>query len=152
MNTKRYRLYSALLALGASFLLARTVVMLSQGALMVFVPWASVLLLAELTLDAAALAGALRWWATGTGRNERLSLRLAVAVTLLHAVRVLVFVMGRTGPWVDFDVRPAQRAMHDERRSWPDVYLTGILSAASIVAVVVIWRLRKRGQSAPPRQ
>jgi hypothetical protein len=47
-------------------------------------------------------------------------------------------------PWPDFDVRQTHRALHQTRWSWGDVSLASGLSAASIVAVVVLWQLRKR--------
>ena len=117
--------------------------MLSQGALAFLMPWVSALLLVEMTLDTGALGSTLHWWRTGTVRAERRTLTVAVAVTLVHAVRVFIFAMGRIGPWTDFDVRPTQRALHSARWSWGDVYLASGLSALSIVAVVVIWWLRK---------
>jgi hypothetical protein len=57
---------------------------------------------------------------------------------------VFVFAMGRIGPWPDFDVLQAQRALHHTRWSWGDVFLASGLSGASLVAVLVIWQLRKR--------
>jgi hypothetical protein len=63
---------------------------------------------------------------------------------MLHALRVLIFVLGRTGPWVDFDVRPEQRSSHAARWTWDQVYFAATLSVLGVVGVLVIWRLRRR--------
>ena len=144
MSSDRHRLYAALLALGASVLLARTIIMLAGGALAFLALWVSGLLMLELVLDAATLGSAIRWWVTGSGKDTRLALRLAAAATMLHAFRVLVFVLGRTGPWIDFDVQPAQRAFHAARWTWGEVYFAAVLSVLGVVGVIVIWRIRRR--------
>jgi hypothetical protein len=59
-------------------------------------------------------------------------------------LRVLVFVLGRTGPWLDFDVRPAYRATHDARWSWFGVIFAATLAATGIFAVIAIAWLRHR--------
>jgi hypothetical protein len=138
------RLYASLLALGASVLLARTVVMLAQGAMKVLVPWVSSLLLAECLLDITTLVGSVWWWVRDEADRERFALRAGAAATILHAVRVLIFVLGRAGPWVDFDVRPEQRALHAESWSWGQVYFAAVLSALGVIGVVVIWMWRRR--------
>jgi len=144
LRWSRSRLYSSLLALGACILLARTVVMLAQGALMVLVPWVSSLLLAESLLDVTTLLGSVRWWVREEATRERFALRAGAAATLLHAVRVLIFVLGRTGPWVDFDVRPEQRALHAGRWNWGQLYFAAVLSVLGVIGVVMIWRWRRR--------
>lgn len=39
---------------------------------------------------------------------------VTAALVVVHAFRVAVFALGRTGPWIDFDVRPEFRATHCE--------------------------------------
>jgi hypothetical protein len=114
----KHRIYASLLVLGSGILLFRTIRMLSQGALEVLVLWVSILLIAELLIDLGCLLSAVRWWITNDKRNERISLRLGAIATILHAVRVLIFVLGRVGPWIDFDVRPEQRVLQYTRWSW----------------------------------
>lgn len=65
MSGTRHRIYAILLAIGASVLLGRTLVMLAGGALSILVVWASALLILECSIDATTLGASLRWWATG---------------------------------------------------------------------------------------
>jgi hypothetical protein len=73
-----------------------------------------------------------------------MALRLGAAVTVFHALRVLVFVLGRTGPWLDFDVRPDYRATHDARWSWFNVIFAGTLSAAGVLVVIAVAWIRSQ--------
>jgi hypothetical protein len=59
-------------------------------------------------------------------------------------VRVLIFVMGRVGPWIDFDVRPEHRALHSTRWTWFDVYFASALTVLGLIGVFVIWTSRRR--------
>jgi len=149
----RQRLYAFLLALGACVLLFRVVTMLSGGALTVLAGWVSALLVAELAVDLAALAGSVRWYIAGTAERAGPALRAGAAAAILHAFRVLIFVLGRTGPWVDFDVRLEHRALHATRWTWAGVWFAAAMSALGVLGVLVIWWLRRRvrrGQAVPP--
>lgn len=140
----RQRLYASLLALGACILLFRTLTILVQGNLDVLMPWVSILLFAEMLLDLTCLVGSIRWWICNDRSKATLPLRFGAAAAILHAIRVLIFVMGRVGPWIDFDVRPEQRAMHDARWTWTGVHIAAILSVLGIIGVIVIWTLIRR--------
>jgi hypothetical protein len=142
VTVSRQRGYAALLALGACILLLRTVMMLSQGAWLVLMVWVGVLLIAELLLDGVTLLGSVRWWVTNAGQSARLPLRTGAAAAVLHAVRVLIFVLGRTGPWRDFDVRPEHRALQSGRWSWGWVSFAAVLSVLGVLGVLIIWRYR----------
>ena len=146
VSWSRQRLYASLIILGASFLFFRTIMLLSQGTLEVFFLWVSVLLIAEMLLDAACLISSIKWWITNDKNYDRIPLRLGAAVVILHAVRVLIFVLGRTGPWIDFDVRPVHRALHAARWSWGGVYFAAIMSALSVIALFIIWKKRRSGR------
>ena len=98
----------------------------------------------EMLLDAGTAAGALRWWRSRSRRDAHLPLRTGAAAALLHAVRVLVFVLGRTGPWVDFDVRPEARADHDRRWTWTQVVVAGVLSVMGVIGTGLVWNWRAR--------
>jgi len=149
-SRSRRRLCATLLAVGALFLLGRTIMLVAQGMLAVYVPWVSGLLFVEMALDAAALAGAVFWWQRDTPRATRVALRTAAAVALVHVLRVLVFVLGRTGPWVDLDLRPEARAAHVAHWTWPGVYVAGSLSVVALLVVVIIWRTRRHASRARP--
>ena len=71
-------------------------------------------------------------------------MRLCSAAIILHAFRVLAFVLGRIGPWVNFDVKPDQRIYHTERWGWEGVYLASILSFFGIVGLMVVWKMQRK--------
>ena len=144
MTRDRQRLYAALLVLGACVLLGRAAAMMAQGLLMVLVPWVSVLLVLELALDLVWLVGSIRWWLTREEEHGRMARRSAAAAILLHGARVLVFVLGRTGPWIDFDVRPEHRALHPGSASWFGVYFAAVMAALGVLGVVLVWRHGRR--------
>ena len=148
----KQRIYAFLLALGAGFLLYRTITMVAHGALDFFVLWVAILLILEMSLDFACLVSACWWGFSNEPKNGRLTLRLAAAVAIFHALRVLVFVMGRLETWLNFDVRPEHRALHHTRWSWDQVYFAATMSILGIIGVLVIWRLLVRSRKSPVRQ
>ncbi len=132
-----------LLVAGAGVLLYRTIALLAGEARAVLKSWVVALTVIEMIVDFVTVLGAVRWWRSRTPRHARLPLRVAAAATLLHSVRVLVFVVGRTGPWVDFDVRREHRADHRERWRWAEVVFAGVMSAFGVIGVVVVWCCRR---------
>lgn len=134
---------------GAGILLYRTLALLAGGAALVLKPWVVALTLVEMALDAVTMIGSLRWWVSRSTRHPHLPLRAGAASTLVHAARVLVFVLGRTGPCLDFDVRPEHRAGHEERWTWAQVVFASVLSVLGAIGVLAIWRARKRSRSSP---
>jgi hypothetical protein len=145
-GVSRQRVYAALLALGACILLFRTILMVAQGYLGVLVPWVAILLVAELVLDLGCLFGALRWCIADDEERARLPLRLGAAATILHAVRVLVYALGRTALLRDFDVRPEWRAALGDQGGSFWVYFASALSILGLIGVLVIARLRRRAR------
>jgi hypothetical protein len=146
MRSNRQRIYASLLGLGAGILIFRTVSMVLEGSVAYLTWWVAGLLFLEMAIDLACLLASVRWFVHAAPRYDRLPLRLGTAAALLHAFRVLVFVLGRTGPWVNFDVRPAFHASHGERWTWADVWFASIMSVLGIIGVVVIWRIRVRNR------
>jgi hypothetical protein len=142
--TSKQRIYASLLALGACVLLFRTIVMISEGLLDILVLWVSVMLIAEMLIDVGCLLSSVRWWIANDYSKSHLALKIGASAAILHAIRVLIFVLGRIGPWVDFDVRPEHRAMHYTRWSWSGVYFAAIMSVLGVTGVLIIWRLRRR--------
>jgi hypothetical protein len=133
---------------GSAFLLYRTLTMILEGALQYLTLWVSVMLIIEMLIDLACLLASAWWFRINDKTRDRLPLRLGTAVALFHALRVLVFAMGRVGPWIDFDVRPEHRALHHETWSWTEVYFASIMSVLGIAGVIVIWRIRIRNRKA----
>ena len=146
MSWSRQRLYATLLFLGACFLFFRTILMIIQDAMVWMVPWVAVLLLAESVLDATILLGAVRWWITCDEEHARFPLRTTAAAVFLHAVRVLIYVLGRVEPWKDFDIKPEYRALYSSRGSLGLVYFVSTMSVLGILGVVIIWRNRRRSK------
>ena len=146
LKGSKQRFYASLLMLGASILLFRTIMMLLQGNLKILVLWVSVLLIVEMLIDLSCLISSAIWWITNDKNKSLVALRLGAAAAFFHAFRVLIFVMGRFEPWLNFDVRPEQRALHHTRWSWGEVYFAAIMSVLGVIGVIVIWRLRIRAK------
>ena len=62
--------------------------------------------------------------------------------TILHAFRVLIYVLGRTGPWINFDVNPEFHSSYVVNWFW--VYFAAILSILGIIGVIIIWLIRRK--------
>jgi len=150
-KTSKQRIYASLLMLGAIILLFRTIMMLAQGNLRVLVFWVSLLLIAEMLLDAGCFFSSLKWWATNDKNYASLPLKFGAAAAILHAFRVLIFVVGRVGPWIDFDVYPQHRALHAAEWNMGQIYFASIMSVLGILGVIIIWTARRqaRKKSAP---
>jgi len=82
----RQRIYASLLALGASILFARTIILLSTGFLNIVAIWVSVLLVAEMLIDLVCLTGSLRWWLSNDRGKAGLALKSGAAAALFHAL------------------------------------------------------------------
>ena len=143
MKITKPRLYALLLILGSAFLFYRTLHLVITGNLSIFTWWVSALLILEMATDLACLAASAWWYRINDPDRDRLPLRLGTAVVLLHAFRVLIFVLGRTGPWINFDVRPEFHATHGERWSWTAVWFAALMSILGMAAVLLIWLIRR---------
>ena len=142
LSDYKQRFIASLIILGAGFLLARTIIMICQGAFNIMVLWVFILLIVELLIDAGCIITAIPWWIKNSKEKEKIPLRFGAAVVFIHAIRVLIFVLGRTGPWIDFDVQPDQRAIHHTRWTWGEVYFTAIMATLSVICVIIIWNIR----------
>jgi len=141
----RQRIYALFLVLGSAFLLYRTLAMIAGGYLTYQVWWAAASIVAEMIADAAWMLSAAWWFRINDKSWDTLPLRLGTVAILLHALRVLVFVMGRTGPWINFDVKPEYLYLYEET-VWFWVWFAATMSFLSIVAVVIIWQIRVRNR------
>ena len=142
--SSKQRIYASLLFFGACILLFRTITMVAHGNLRILVLWASILLIAELLVDLGCAVFSVVWWIHNDSRKDRIPLRFGAAAALLHAFRVLVFVIGRIGPWINFDLRPEHHALHDTRLNMGEVYFASIMSILGIIGVVFVWLYRRR--------
>ena len=145
LNSKQ-RLYSSLLFLGACILLFRTITMIVQGYLGVFVIWVSVLLMAEFLVDLGCAAFSVVWWISNDARKDKIPLRLGTAAAILHAIRVLIYVVGRIGSSNNFDIKPEYHSSSYAHWEIGWVYFASIMSILGLIGVVIIWQYRQRAK------
>jgi len=146
LNISKQRLFASLLILGACILLFRVFRMISQGAMDILVAWVSALLIAELIIDMVCLLSSIKWWIADDESKARIPLRTGASATILHAFRVLIYVIGRVGPWKDFDLRSEHQALHSIQWSWFWLYFAAILSVSGVIGVLIIWKLRRQAK------
>lgn len=141
----KQRLYASVMIIGIGFLLFRTIrMMLVEEAFQVLKFWVVILMLAECLLDFGTVVGSIRWFILNNNAYAGFSLRMGAAAIILHAIRVMVYVLGRTGPWINFDVKPEYHDAYTFEWHW--VYLAGILSVLGVVGVLVIWKKIHNGR------
>lgn len=139
------KLYPLLMTLGASILLFRTVRLLFfENGLVTLAVWVILLTVIEAIIDASCIIYSIKWFLKKSDSTVKISLRLGAAAAIFHALRVLIFVIGRIGPWINFDVKPEFRTSVAIDIFW--VYFAGSLSALGIIGVIIIWLLRKKNQ------
>ena len=146
----KQRIFAVLLTIGAGILLYRALRLpFFEGGLQRSAWWVVALAFAEGAIDLACMICSIRWLITADRLHARLPMRFGTAATLLHAVRVLFFVLGRTGPLYNFDIRPEFRAAASFDWFW--VYFAAVLAALGVAAVIISWRLivryRKKEQT-----
>jgi hypothetical protein len=77
----------------------------------------------------------LRWLISNDALKATFPLQMGAAAAILHAIRVLIYVLGRTGPWVNFDVKPIYHSSYSFDWFW--VWFAAILSVLGIIGVIV---------------
>ncbi|MFP4564222.1 MAG: hypothetical protein ACLFRY_13040 [Spirochaetia bacterium] len=142
----KQRPFAFLMVLGAGVLLFRTVMMmLAEGAFTRLVWWVAALTVVEFLIDLGCLTASARWLITAERTHSRPALRLGAAAAIFHALRVLIYVLGRIGPWDNFDIRPEIRPTYTYDIFW--VYFAAILAVLGVIGVIVIWRIIRRRRS-----
>ena len=141
----KQRIYAFLLILGASILLFLTLrMMFVEQALEILVLWVFLLLIVECLIDISCIVASLRWLISNDELKATFPLQLGAAAAILHAIRVLIYVLGRTGPWLNFDVKPIYHSSYSFNWFW--VWFAAILSVLGVIGVIVIWILRRRAK------
>lgn len=139
----KQRSFSFLIIAGASILLFRTLRMvLVERALETTVFPVLILLFIEMASNLLCIVFSARWFLSNDRSKSSTPLRFAAFSTVLHAIRVLIYVLGRTGPWINFDVKLEYRSTYEVVWLW--VWFAAIMSVLGVVGVVVIWVLRRR--------
>lgn len=145
ITISKQRIYAFLLILGASILLFRTLrMMFFEKAFEILVLWVIILLMVEFLIDISCIISSLRWLISNDARKATFPLQLGAAAAIFHAIRVLIYVLGRTGPWKNFDVKPIYHSSYSFEWFW--VWFAAILSVLGVIGVIVIWRLRRRAK------
>lgn len=140
---KSQKIYASFLILGASILLFRTIRLLTvENGWVMLANWVIMLTFMEMAIDALCIIFASRWWMGVTDHSKSIALRLGASAAIFHAFRVLIYVIGRVGPWINFDVKPKFRALQDVEMFW--VIFAATLSILGILGVIIIWLLTKR--------
>jgi len=143
VKDRRQRLYAGLLMFGAGILIFRSLRMVTvEQAFDILVDWVYVLLIMEFMIDVACFMASLRWFTLSKWKYASTALKLGAWAAILHAFRVLIYVLGRTGPWVNFDVKPEYREAYTFDWFW--VYFAATFSVIGLIGVLVIWRLWRR--------
>lgn len=138
----RQKIYSSLLILGAGILLFRTIRLLTiENGWNVLAGWVILLTFIEMAIDLLCIIFSSQWLFGNSSGARSISLRLGASAAILHAIRVLIYALGRTGPWINFDVKPEFRSTHDVNMFW--VYFASILSFLGILGVIIIWKILK---------
>lgn len=136
----KQRLYATLLMTATSILVVRTWHMaMEEQHFEILVGWVYGLLIVEFMLTIGCLLAATRWFVLSKWQYASTALKFGVWAVMLHAVRVLVLVLGRTGPWMNFDVRPEYQSVF--ALDWFWVYFSVGFSALALIGLYVVWRL-----------
>ncbi|MFC1866468.1 hypothetical protein ACFLYB_07160, partial [Chloroflexota bacterium] len=141
----KQRIYAFLLTVGASILVFKTLrLMFIEQGLEILVFWVIILTVMELLVDISCIIGSLRWLITNDVNKATLALKLGAAAAIFHAIRVLIYVLARTGPWHNFDVKPIYHSSYSFEWFW--VWFAAILAILGVIGLIVIWRLRSRAK------
>ncbi|MFC2161219.1 hypothetical protein ACFLRW_00980 [Acidobacteriota bacterium] len=142
VTPSKQRIYSAILGLGAFILLFRTMrFLLVENALITHTWWVIALTFLEASLDLSCLVFCIPWFISNDKSKDSLPLFFGAVAAILHAARVLIYALGRTGLWLNFDIKPEYHAQISSDRFW--VYFAAVLSVLGVAGVLLIWRLRK---------
>ena len=141
-RASKQRVYASLMILGSGILLYLTLrMMVFDEAFNILVFWVILLLITEFLIDLSCVICSIRWWISDDTSKANPALRLGAAAALFHALRVLVYVLGRTGPWINFDVKPEHHAAY--KFDWFWVYFAASLAILGVLGVVVIWLITR---------
>lgn len=137
------RVYSFFLALGASILLFRTLrLTFFEGGFEQLVLFCVVLTFVEMVFDVLCLVFSISWLVSSDSRNSSVPLRLGAIATIIHFVRVLIFVLGRTPMFHNFDVKAEYHKAYTMDLFWVVFAMT--LSVLGVAGVVIIGIVIKR--------
>jgi hypothetical protein len=135
--TTKKRIYAYLLFLGASILLFRTIrlAFLENGLeKLLFIP--ILLLFIELASDGICIIASFLWSCKLKKTIGSIALRSGAFSTVLHLQRVVIFALGRSKYFKDFDIKPEYRNLHEIDAFWVIFALT--LSIMGIIGLLIV--------------
>ena len=142
MELRRQKLYAALLLLGGGILLFRTIRLLTvENGWETLANWVIALTFIEMLADLICIIYSLKWFINIDLKARSVALKLGAFAAIFHAFRVLIYVLGRTGPWINFDLKQEFRDIHEVNMFW--VIFAAVLSVLGIIGVIVIWAVMK---------
>lgn len=143
----KHKLYASLLILGAGILLFRTIRLLTiENGWNTLAGWVIVLTFIEMTIDILCIIYSSHWLFRNSNSSKSIALRLGAFAAIFHAFRVLIYVLGRIGPWINFDLKPQFQSTHHANMFW--IYFAAILSILGILGVITIWIIiRHKGKN-----
>jgi len=132
--------------LGACILLFRTLRLLTiENGWETLAIWVITCTIIEMLIDLFCIAFSFSWLIKTSPNSKIIALRLGVAAAIFHAFRVFIYVIGRVGPFYNFDLKPQFRNTQNAEMFW--VYFASILSISGVIGVIIIWRIIKKGGS-----
>jgi hypothetical protein len=124
--------------LGACILLFRTIRLLTvENGWEHLAVWVIIFTFLEMTIDLLCIFFSFLWLLNSAELVKKISLRFGAAAAIFHAFRVLIYVIGRIGPWKNFDLKPYFRQTQNVEIFW--VYFASGLSILGIIIVIIIW-------------
>ena len=113
IKMNKRKLYASLLILGASILLFRTIRLLTiENGWNILANWVIVLTFIEMSIDTLCIIFSFHWLFRDSKGSKFISLRSGAIAAFVQAFRVLIYVLGRTTPFLNFDVKPQFRLEH----------------------------------------
>ena len=139
----KQRLYASLLITATSILVVRTwhMVMEEQN-FAILVGWVYGLFILEFMLTMGCLLASSRWFVLSKWQYASTAMKLGVWAVMLHAVRVLILVLGRSEFGQNFDVLPAYRSTFSIDQVW--IYFSVGFTVVALTGVYIVWRLWRR--------
>jgi hypothetical protein len=142
----KQKAYPLLMILGASILLFRTIRLLTvENGWETLAIWVITCTFIEMVIDLSCIAFSVLWFINIYPDSKKIALKLGAAAAIFHAFRVLIYVLGRVGPFQDFDLKPQFRHTREVEMFW--VYFASILSIMGVLGVIIIWRRMKNSRA-----
>jgi hypothetical protein len=142
----KQKVYPLLMIAGASILLFRTIRLLTiENGWETLAIWVITCTIIEMIIDLFCIAFSFSWLIKTNLNSKIIALRLGAAAAIFHTFRVLIYVLGRVGPFYNFDLKPQFRNTQNVEMFW--VCFASILSILGVIGVIIIWRIIKKGKS-----